>query len=70
MTRLPRRVRVFRARHILNRQRHPNGLSVKDTYDVPDDTDHIKRCGCGRIVAVKILNVWREADDLDEMESA
>ena len=60
-------VRRYRARHIFNRQRHPNGLKVGVVYEVPDDSAHVRRCGCGRIVAVKILDVWREMADLDEV---
>ena len=60
-------LRRYRARHIFNRSRHLNGLKVRQVYDVPDDTDHIKRCGCGRVVAVKIEGIWREAEDVEEV---
>ena len=60
-------LRRYRARHIFNRQRHPNGLMVGVVYEVPDDSAHVRRYGCGRVVAVKILDVWRGPEDLDEV---
>ena len=54
----------YRTRYAFNSQRHKCGLVPGRVYEVPDDADHVRRCGCGQVVAVLIGNTWRCEHDL------